>query len=483
VSPRALYLVGARWLTPAMFPHLPLAVERAGGRHIRFRGGIPDQYTACQPFFYVFEGCVCELPRLVGALPATLVSSRVTPRSVVTVVELPPSKPVLVRTGRAVKSLFGRATALAVLEEQRAALAHCVDVLRARGDDFRRMLDGVPDPVAIHRDGTILWVNRALLQILGYDGPGDVVGQPLLFIVHESSRAMALERIRMPVTGHPELAQVRLLRRDGDVVTVELSPSRPIDFGGEPARLVVGRDVTERLRMQERLVTADRLSSLGLLAAGVAHEINNPLAYVLGSIEIVRREIERPGPVSDAAREALGRALEGVDRVRTIVRDLQTLSRADEHTVQDVDLRAALDATLTLAESEISRRARIVRDYRDVPAARVNAARLGQVILNLVVNAVEAMPDRSPETNELVLRTRSDARGRAVIEVADNGEGIAGEVVDRIFDPFFTTKPNGHGTGLGLAICHQIVAEAGGEIAVESTPGKGSTFRVILPRA
>jgi signal transduction histidine kinase len=235
--------------------------------------------------------------------------------------------------------------------------------------------------------------------------------------------------------------------------------------------------------MQERLVTADRLSSLGLLAAGVAHEINNPLAYVLGSIEIVRREIERPGPVSDAAREALGRALEGVDRVRTIVRDLQTLSRADEHTVQDVDLRTAIDATLTLAESEISRRARIVRDYRDVPAARVNAARLGQVILNLVVNAVEAMPDGSRETNELVLRTRSDARGRAVIEVADNGEGIPADVVGRISDPFFTTKPNGHGTGLGPAICHQIVAEAGGEIAVESAPGQGSTFRVILPPA
>jgi len=322
-----------------------------------------------------------------------------------------------------------------------------------------------------------------LLKTLGYDRTEDLVGKSTITLVHESSWAVAIERTTQPIGAQPELQELRLLRRDGEIVIAELSPAQTIVFGGVEARLIVGRDVTERVRMQERLVTADRLSSLGMLAAGVAHEINNPLAYVLGSIENARRSLDRPEPDRRQAREALETALEGVARVRMIVRDLSALSRADEHSVQAVDVRAVLDSTLSLAGSEIEGRARIVRNYHPVPDARVNAARLGQVFLNLMINALESMPERSSDTNELRVRTMTDGAGRPVVEVSDTGEGIPAELLPRIFDPFFTTKPVGRGTGLGLAICHRIITEAGGDITVDSTPGRGSTFRLTLPPA
>ncbi|MDB4994255.1 MAG: sensor histidine kinase, partial [Myxococcaceae bacterium] len=220
------------------------------------------------------------------------------------------------------------------------------------------------------------------------------------------------------------------------------------------------------------------LASMGLLAAGVAHEINNPLAYVLNNIEIASREIGRDES-SRNAQQALATALEGVFRIRTIVHDLVTLSRTEPDTTEAVDVAATLESTLALAQNELAGRVRIVRAYAPCPPAQANAARLGQVFLNLIVNAVDAMPKES-SANELRLTTGSDDRGRAIVEVTDNGSGIAHELLGRIFDPFYTTKLAGKGTGLGLAISHEIVSELGGEISVESVLGEGTTFRVAL---
>ncbi|MDF2697834.1 MAG: uncharacterized protein K0S65_6217 [Labilithrix sp.] len=484
VSLPALYVAGARWLAPSTLPHLPLSIEVDGDRWVRFEGSVPEPYAACVPFFYMVEGCASALPRLLGLPPARIVSSEMTPRHLVTVLELPPSPASLgSRVKRSLKSFLswrGQAT-LELLDRQRRELEESVVAMRRASEEVQRLLEGLPDPVVIHRDGTILWVNRMLLKTLAYDEASELVGKPLITLLHESSVKATLQRMRTPIGAQPELTEVRLKRRDGEIVIAECPPTQRIVFGGVEARLVVGRDVTERFRMQERLVTADRLSSLGLLAAGVAHEINNPLAYVLGSIENARRSIERASPEIEPALEALATALEGVDRVRTIVRDLRTFSR-DEQGVEAVDVRAVLDSTLTLAGIEIQGRARVVRDYLPVPDARVNAARLGQVFLNLMVNALESMPD-APHESELRVRTSTDPAGKPIVEVSDTGSGIPPELLDRIFDPFFTTKPTGQGTGLGLAICHRIISEAGGDISVRSTPGRGSTFRLTLPPA
>jgi len=253
------------------------------------------------------------------------------------------------------------------------------------------------------------------------------------------------------------------------------------DGGGVPVRAIGAMmDNTERKQMQDRLVLADRMASLGTLAAGVAHEINNPLAYVIANIGFAAENL-RGGP--EEVERALEEALEGAERVRRIVRDLKALSRAEDDRRGPVDIRSVLESTIHMAENAIRHRARLIRALDDVPPVLANESRLGQVFLNLIINAVEAVPEGAADNNEIQVSTRSDEPGRVVIAVSDTGPGIPKEIIGRIFDPFFTSKPVGEGTGLGLAICHGIVTQLGGEIRVESEVGKGSTFSVVLPAA
>jgi two-component system cell cycle sensor histidine kinase/response regulator CckA len=235
----------------------------------------------------------------------------------------------------------------------------------------------------------------------------------------------------------------------------------------------------------------ERMASLGTLAAGVAHEINNPLSYVLGSLDVGLRELSdlrkllqgRSGElahVSDAVA-ALDSAREGAERVRNIVRDLMDFSRAGPTGGEVVDIESILDATIRVAWNEIRHRARLVKCYAGLAPVCGDEARLGQVFLNLIVNAAQAI-EGEPADNEITISTRRED-GSAVIEVSDTGSGIREPQLARLFEPFYTTKPAGSGVGLGLAICRGIVASLGGEISVSSEPRRGTTFKVVLPFA
>jgi PAS domain S-box-containing protein len=247
----------------------------------------------------------------------------------------------------------------------------------------------------------------------------------------------------------------------------------------------------ERAQMQTRLLLADRMSSLGTLAAGVAHEINNPLAYLITSLELIRKRLpELAGPArtldnetAEWLRHQLDRAHEGAERVRLIVRGLKGFSRADDETMGIVDPRRVLDTSITLVSNEIRHRARLVKDYDTLPAVWANEARLGQVFLNLLINATQAIPAGAAADNEIRVSGHTDSEGRAVIEVHDTGTGIEPAHLALVFDPFFTTKPLNEGTGLGLALCHAIVGSLDGQITVKTEPGGGSIFRVVLPGA
>ena len=276
---------------------------------------------------------------------------------------------------------------------------------------------------------------------------------------------------------------------------------RSIEFAGVagilPGRnLVVLRDVSERRQLSARLALADRMISVGTLAAGVAHELNNPLAYVTANLAFVDERLERvvallggaaarPGDadllsqVNDAVRDAL----DGAERMRVIIRDLKTFSRGDEERMGPVELGRVIDSCVSMAWNEIRHRARLVKDLAPIPPVLANEGRLGQVFLNLLVNAAQAIPEGQAEKNRIRVSAGVGADGRVAVEISDTGSGIPPELLPRIFDPFFTTKPPGVGTGLGLSICHSIVAALGGEIQVESQPGQGATFRVLLPPA
>ena len=358
---------------------------------------------------------------------------------------------------------------------------------------MRQLIEAIPDAVAVHHDGRFAYANRACCTLLGVGGAEEIIGEDVLDVVHPEDHADVIElRAEIQSTGRPSpRREIRWVRRDGTVVAVEVA-AQPFELDGAPAILFIAHDLTERKRLQAQLVQADRMASVGTLAAGVAHEINNPLAYVVANLAFIAEEL--PELARDAAAVApqlmariapmmhkVAAARQGAERVRVIAKDLKTFARVDDERRDSVDVRAVLESTLAMAEKEIGHRARLVKAYGQVPRVLANEPRLAQVLLNMLINAAQAIPEGARDGNEIRVATFTDDAGRAVAEVADTGCGMAPEVLGRIFEPFFTMKPMGVGTGLGLAICHGIVSALGGEILVESEVGKGSVFRVALP--
>jgi len=239
--------------------------------------------------------------------------------------------------------------------------------------------------------------------------------------------------------------------------------------------------------MTARLAMADRLISMGTLAAGVAHELNTPLAYVTANLEFLAATLPThlPGGASAAAElsGAVAESLEGLERLRHIIEDLRTFARQPDETAGPADLEAVLRSCISMTWNEIRHRARLERDIGRLPPVAGNPARLAQVFVNLLVNAAQAIAPGRVSGHVIRVSARLGSDRRVVVEVSDTGAGIPAGVLPRIFEPFFTTKPPGQGTGLGLSICRSIVAAAGGTIEVESQPGRGTCARVRLPAA
>ena len=278
------------------------------------------------------------------------------------------------------------------------------------------------------------------------------------------------------------LFETRLRRKDGSIFPVEISV-RVVELDGRRCFQAVVRDITERRRLELQLQLADRMASVATLSAGVAHEINNPLAYVVGNVDDALARLEQlPADLAEV-RKALEDARGGAVRVGQIVRDLRTFSRAGETERTEVDVRRALQTSVTLAQTEIRQRAQLSLELGPVPPVLGNAHRLGQLFLNLLVNAAQAIPPGNPGRNLVQASTALAPDGRVRVEITDTGVGIPAAVLPRIFDPFFTTKAIGQGLGLGLAIVHGIVTDLGGEVLVRSEPGGGSIFTVLLPPA
>jgi signal transduction histidine kinase len=255
-------------------------------------------------------------------------------------------------------------------------------------------------------------------------------------------------------------------------------------FDGEHAVLAIARDVSVRKEFETQLVMNDRLASLGRLSASIGHELNNPLAYVLGNVTLMERELARadlPADVVDRLSQHVTIIREGAARMRDIVRDLKMLARGDVEQPALVDVQQVLEVCMNMAAGEITPRARLVRDCSERALVYGTEARFGQVFLNLLLNAAQAIPGGRPDENEVCVKVRVED-AQVSIEVSDTGSGIAVENRERIFEPFFTTK-KGEGTGLGLSICHRIVTSAGGTITAHVKEGGGSIFRVVLPTA
>ncbi len=287
-----------------------------------------------------------------------------------------------------------------------------------------------------------------------------------------------------------------------------------MEIDGQPLLHATVRDETEETTLRVKLAQADRLASMGMLAAGVAHEINNPLTYVLSAIESLAHDIPKLvsfakrsvsalrdhvgeaayaeiagdgfamlqssmlADVVDCAREAL----EGMHRIRSISRALNTFARVEEGERSMVDLNYTVECAITMAANEVKYRAALNKDFGRLPPVWASDGKLSQVFLNLLINAAHAIDDGEAENNSITIRTWTDGN-EVFAEVRDTGRGISKKDLARIFEPFFTTKRVGMGSGLGLAVCRNIVTEFGGDIQVESDVGQGARFVVRLPVA
>ncbi|MCA9649873.1 MAG: response regulator [Myxococcales bacterium] len=345
-------------------------------------------------------------------------------------------------------------------------------------------IDHAADPAFwVNRAGRVCYVNHAACAALGYPR-----ARLLTMAVTEIDPALKEDKLGWAAieTSGSRKVESHFRASDGKLFPVEIS-TNVLRFDGEEYLVAFARDLTERKRMQASLQKADRLASVGSLAAGVAHEINNPLAYVLANLELLSEDLSQLElPASSGFDQTVHRTLqeaaEGANRVRRIVRDLKSFARADDEVLQSVDLHEVIDAAIDIADNEIRHRARLEKDYGQIPAVLGAPGRLTQVFLNLLVNAAHAIPEEAYGDQFIRVSTWAE-RGYVYVDISDTGSGIPEDIVDRIFDPFFTTKAQGMGTGLGLSICHGIITGIGGEIKVHSRVGEGSTFTLMLPAA
>lgn len=357
---------------------------------------------------------------------------------------------------------------------------------RARAQVLSSVLDAIGEPLLVlDADGFPSHANRAAQHIELFRAHGSTDDSVQLGLFHSDLTTLYT---------HSDLPTTRALRGD-QVEDEELVIRRPT---GEPqwmrvtARPIRGdadridgvvaviRDITQEKRSQAQQIASDRLASIGVLAAGIAHEINNPLTSVIAELDMA---IEDTDP-SHRSMDRLQAARDAAGRVHTIVRDLRTLSRHETDDLSTpVEIRRVLDTALRLAVPQTRQAGQLdVHVDDEVPLVLGNEARYVQVFLNLLVNAAQAVTPSKGVTHRIGVRAYEANEG-VVVEVSDSGAGMTPDVRRRLFTPFFTTKPVGKGTGLGLSISHRIIASAGGSIDCESAPGKGTTFRVWLPRA
>ncbi len=341
-------------------------------------------------------------------------------------------------------------------------------------DAFRALVEHAPDGIVVSRDGIVLYANAAAARLLGYDASADLVGKPMTFLDRNAVETMRRRIQQMKDSGEMLIPrEYPAKRRDGTEIIAEIA-STIVEFDGQPAILAYARDATDRARLRAQLAHADRLASLGMLAAGVAHEINNPLAFVGLAAEMLQRR------VSPKEQALVDNVRSGLDRITSIVRDLRFFGRYDDELPGPVDLAVAIETAERLVAHELRPRARLVKDYGELPPVLGVSRRIEQVFVNLFLNAAIAVESRHEGS---IIVTAETTPQNVVVNVRDDGIGIPPDKLDAIFEPFVTTRPNGGGTGLGLSICRDIVARTGGNIVARSTQGEGTTMEVTLARA
>ena len=385
-----------------------------------------------------------------------------------------------------------------LLEERRMRLMALTERENARASVRRIevLFDAMAEGVVLQNAaGEIVMSNRAASTVLGLteeqmSGPTSI--DPRWRAIHEDGSPY-------PGEDHPAMMALRtgvsqrnavmgVHKPSGDLTWISIN-AMPTDREDGTVIEVIStfHDITPLKRASEQLAVQDRLILTGTLVAGVGHEINNPLAFVMGNVDLALEELRSLAGPSPSGRlrdllEMLGDAKVGAERIRRIVRGLRALAR-EEFVLQPVGFSGVVETSVSMALHELRHRATVCVDVDGLPAVEGDESRITQVLVNLLVNAAQAFETADPETNRVTIRGAVIGEGKVRLSVIDNGPGIAPEILPRVFDAFFTTKAVGDGTGLGLAVSRGIVNALGGTLTVESEVGAGTTFHLTLRAA
>ncbi|HEX8109573.1 MAG TPA: PAS domain S-box protein [Kofleriaceae bacterium] len=347
---------------------------------------------------------------------------------------------------------------------------------------FRFLVESAPDGVVILKRGVIVYINPKAAQLLGLRGVDEAFGRPIAAFQPPEDAALAGKRIAAMLRDGVEFppSEYGVLGVPGRVVEIKSIAS---EWEGEQAVLAFARDVTERNAIQRRLVESDRLAALGTLSVGVAHEINNPLTYAQLSAYQVARVLDTVG-LPDQTMALLRGYLENIDhgiaRVASIAQSLRSFARDDADALGPVDIDVVLTHALKMVDNDLRHAARLVREVAPLPPVVGNAARLEQVFVNVLINAIKALPPDPDRPHEIHV-TADHVGDRVTVTIRDTGCGIPAALRGRIFEPFFTTRDVGRGMGLGLSVSKTIVENHGGAIEVDSIEDAGTRVRVHLP--
>lgn len=374
------------------------------------------------------------------------------------------------------------------------------DEIRESEEKFLAISDSAQDAVIVaNSSGKISFWNPAATRMFGYT-LADIEGKDLhQLLVPERYREAAkkgLAAFSESGTGNVvgKTVELKALKRDGTQFPVGLSLSS-VRLKGEWHAVAMVRDITEQQKSREQLMQSDRLAAIGTLAAGVAHEINNPIGYINSNLNTMKKYLgrindrfENPESLNEDAKQnmddiltdfgdAIDESVEGTNRVKQIVADLKSFSRVDRAQKESADLNEGIRSTLNIVWNELKYKAKVETELGDLPDLFCMPNQLNQVFMNILVNAGHAIEGND---GQITIKSWADERN-IYVSIEDNGSGMPDSVQKRIFEPFFTTKDVGKGTGLGLSLVHDIVKKHGGKIEVKSQIGVGTDFVVILP--
>lgn len=497
LSLRDVYALFGRWGLLGTLRVVEAEVSGPVARSLRFQATITAPLGSA-PTLRFIAGVLRALPTLQG-LPTASVHVRpgLTDHHAVYDVLLPEEPSGLARARRLVSVATGAAATLEALEAQAAEIAEKnaelqrqlaeLEVTTQTLHERERWLDLALEAgrIAIFRwtasDRRIRWLTGSP-RALGLEGDF-AYAEDWRAAIHPDDRARVREEFAEAARAGSGFELEYRVQTRGGVVWIRSKGQVLRDPDGSPREATgTHTDVTERRALEARLRHADRIVAAGTLAAGVAHEINNPLTYVIGNLELLREQARVEGALAPLA-EPFADMADGLDRIRRVVRDLRTFARPEEDRIDLVNLREVCEAALRLVRPAVRHRAVVQTDHATEPVfAKASDARLGQVVVNLVVNAMQAMPPRPASDSVIVVRTRA-TEGQAILEVEDNGTGIDPKLLPRLFEPFFSTRSAGANSGLGLSVCQTIVAGFGGRIDVDTALGRGTSVRVSLPLA